>query len=434
MLSTFRNSKIYNFVLKLQTLFMCLFVSTLCLRQDLNHSCLIAALFVSLFLFDLSLLRKNYTNIILMILVYVIALISATYSSDHKEAMFVLEKQMTLIIVPIVLGFSLQITINMFRYIIYCFVVSVFFACTYLLYIFCINYAIIKDILPFQFFLNTQLHHKFSSELNLHATYLSIYVCFAIACALYILFYAKNIYKIASGLFLIVFIVSLALLSSRIIIIPFILIIVFILPFFLKKRILVIYGIILLLVGSAMVYLISNSTAFQERFKTDTLRELNIIPSEDKLFTFESITKSNDATRAERWKCAVELIREKPLIGYGTGDEKKKLEEKYIKYKLTNSSVNNFDSHNQYLAFMIKSGVFGLIAYLILLGLSLFMAIKKRNYFQLCFIVIISITSLTENILESNKGILFFVFFNSFLIYSRFLFPFDGNKIDVKNN
>ncbi len=429
MLAIHKKVKAYSSLQKLQMLFICLFVCTLCLKQDVNHVFLIAALFVSLFLYDTELLKKNAILIASMILVYVMTLVSLTYTSNHKEGMFVLEKQMTLLIVPIIFGFSLKVTITDFKLVIYSFILSVFIACCYLLYLFLTRYMIVKDILPFQFFLNTQLHHQFSSALNLHATYFSIYVCFSIACSSYLLFKARSAYKIVAALFLIVFMISLVLLSSRIILIALFIITVCVLPFFLRKKALIIYGILFLSGCAVLFYAVSNISAFKDRFKTDTLRELNLKRGKDKLFTFENITTTNDATRAERWKCAVELIQEKPVLGYGTGDEKKRLEEKYVKYKLTNSSVNNFDAHNQYLAFMIKSGIFGLLAFLILLGQSFFIAIKTRNYYLLCFIIIISMTALTENVLESNKGILFFAFFNSFLICSRSLFPLSGNEI-----
>lgn len=428
------NHKFSLLLEKVQLMLMCLFVGTLCTEQEINHAFLIATLFVSLFLFDRELLRSRLVLMVLMILVYLTALASATYSSNSRESLFVLEKQMTLFLVPVIFGFSFRATLEKLSILIYAFMISIFLACAYLLLVFYQHYLIIRDILPFQFFLNTKLHHHFSAPLRLHATYLSLYVCFAIACSIYFLFNAKTVHKITVAIFLPVFLVSLALLSSRITFVPFGIIVTFILPFFIKKRALAIYMLLLVTVGSISGYLLAKSPAFKERFKTDTLRELNIAPDKNKIFNFKNITESNDATRAERWKCAVELIQEKPIIGYGTGDEKAQLEKKYIKYKLTNSTVNNFDSHNQYLAYMIKSGIFGLLAYLILLGLSLWIALKKKNYFLLSFITIIVTTSLTENILESNKGILFFAFFNSVLVYSASCFPLRASLLSGRSD
>ena len=235
------------------------------------------------------------------------------------------------------------------------------------------------------------------------------------------LFYEERRYRLFMILFIPIFVLSLILLSSRIIFIPFAIIVFFIIPFFLKRKPFYGYIIVLVAIASLLFYYLSSFTAFRERFKTDTLRELNIKSSAHS-FSFLSITETNDATRAERWKCAVELIREKPLTGYGTGEEKFKLSEMYTKYKLSNSLANNFDAHNQYLGFMIKSGLFGLFAYLLLLIYSLYVSLKKRNYIHICLLLILATTSLTENTLDSNKGIVFFAFFNSLLVFSNISF------------
>lgn len=400
-----------------QTLLFCLFVSTLCLKSTINHSFLIGGLFFSLLLADLDVLKKNLLSIFLLSLIYIVALISTLYSQHRGEALFVLERQMTLLLIPLVLGASVPAGYEKLRLILWSFIVSLFGICVYLLIHFYSGYLVVKGAVPFQEFLNTQLHHNFSSTLQLHATYLSMYVCFAIAVALYMLFYEKKGHRLFMLLFLPAFIMSLILLSSRIVFIPFAMIVFFILPFFLKRKPFYAYIVVLVLIVSVLFYYLSSFTAFRERFKTDTLRELNI-QSNEHSFSFLSITQTNDATRAERWKCAVELIREQPVTGYGTGEEKAKLSEMYTKYHLSNSLVNNFDAHNQYLGFMIRSGIFGLCAYLLLLAYGLYCALKKKNYIHICLLLILAITSLTENALDSNKGIVFFAFFNTLLVFS----------------
>src|SRR6185312_7833653 len=155
---------------------------------------------------------------------------------------------------------------------------------------------------------------------SMHATYLSMYVCFSIAAALYLLFFEKRYYNLLALLLLPVFMASLLLLSSRIVFIPFLVILVFVTPFFIRRMALVAYCVCLLLFVGASAYYLGKSSAFEYRLKTDTLRELNI-KKQSHFMNLDSVN-TNDATRAERWKCALELIRERPLTGYGTGDEK----------------------------------------------------------------------------------------------------------------
>lgn len=410
--------RIFNIVEKLRFIFLLLFVSTLCFSQWLNHSFLIAALFSSLFLIKRERLVRNSLLVLAAALVYLVAIISCVWSSDRSEALFVLEKQMTLLFVPVILGFSKKLTAMHVHIVLWGFMLSVVTACSWLLLHFYSCYQVLKTTVSFQEFVTMQLHHQFSQPLNLHATYLSMYVCMAFSIGIYFLFNGRVLLKFPLTLILLVLFASLALLSSRIVFMPFIFINVFVLPFFISRKFLIAYIAIVFSGFFGLFFLASNFTAFKDRFKTDTLRELNLKEDSGNRLSFQSITKTNDATRAERWKCAFELIQEKPILGYGTGDEKKRLAEKYQKYDLTNSSVNNFDAHNQYLAFMIKSGIPGVVSWLLILAIGLGKAIRSRNYFYLCFLLIVIFTALSENILESNKGVLFFSLFNSLFLFT----------------
>ncbi len=419
MLLLLKDKQVIKRVQTVQTLFMCLFAATLCFKSAYNHAFLIAALVFSALLFDPQLLAKNKWPIAALSLIYLVAVLSGFYSSNRPETLRVLERQMTLGFVPLILGSSLPLSHKQLRLIIWSFTLAIAAVCAYLLFNFYFNYQAVKEIIPFHEFLNTRLHHQFSASLGLHATYLSMYVCFAFAGALFILFHEGTAAKITALVLMPLFLFSLILLSSRIIFIPFAGIVFLVMPFFLRKKQFFFYIVSLLIGLSVLFYYVSTFSAFKERFKNDTLRELNLKQDKKNVLRFESITGSNDATRAERWACALELIKERPWLGYGTGDEKSRLFEKYEKYKLTNSQLNNFDAHNQYFAFMIKSGIPGLAAFLILLLFSGWSAIKKRSFHHLCLLFIIAISALTENVLESNKGILFFAFFNALLVFSE---------------
>lgn len=319
---------------------------------------------------------------------------------------------MTLFLVPFLFGVSMDWSEKQMRNLLSLFSISVTIAVCYLLNEFYREYQVGKGEGSLGDFLSSHLHHAFSEPLRLHATYLSMYVCMAIAISMYRLYLDKTWLRWLSALLLAPLLLSLILLSSRIIFVPFVLILVVVLPFFLRKMALLFHAVVLLVLVIFGIKYVGNFTAIQDRFRTDTLRELNISTDSTRQFRFDTI-QTNDATRAERWNCSIELIRESPWIGYGTGMEKQMLNVKYAKYKLSNSISNNFDAHNQYLAYMIKSGVFGLISFLIVLIFCLYKVIRDRNFYGLSFLLIISITALTEDVLESNKGILFFAFFAS---------------------
>jgi O-antigen ligase len=135
--------------------------------------------------------------------------------------------------------------------------------------------------------------------------------------------------------------------------------------------------------------------------------------------------------RMARWLCAWELIRQSPLVGYGTGVETRLLKEKYQEHHLYDSYDKELNAHNQYLSFWLKTGLLGLLLYLYILGVGCWQAFRRRDPFFMGFIVLVAIVSLSENILDMNKGIFFFGFFFSFLLLRRELPTFApqfGNK------
>lgn len=412
---------------RLQFVGACSFSAALWFRQDVAHLFLILTLCISLLRFQLPLFKKRLTETLVLSQIFLLALVSCFYGSNKEEAFFVLEKQMTLLLLPILFGASIEWSRPSIEKILSIFSFSVTLAVSYLLFVFYKSYQAESETVSLGEFLNSHLHHAFSGPLHLHATYLSMYVCFAIAVCIYRLYKERGWLQWLSCLMLTPLMLSLLLLSSRIVVVPFACILVLVLPFFLRRRALVLHlGLLAVLLFIGLRY-VGNFSAIQDRFRNDTLRELNISSDATIHYHFDTI-HTNDATRAERWQCALELIGEQPVLGYGTGMEKQMLNVKYEKYKLSNSILNGFDAHNQYLAYMIKSGIFGLLSFLLLLVFCFYRAIRTKNFYFISFLLITSITALTENVLESNKGILFFSFFSTVFLFSAFQASPQGSR------
>ncbi|HEX4373246.1 MAG TPA: O-antigen ligase family protein, partial [Puia sp.] len=149
-------------------------------------------------------------------------------------------------------------------------------------------------------------------------------------------------------------------------------------------------------------------------FKNDFLKRRYL----DELKSDLGITFSNEG-RTVRWEAIGELILKKPFIGYGTGSEKQVLKEKYLDKKLYTSYSLEMNTHNQYLGYLLRAGIFGLAVYLFTLGFGYYTAIKYRDLLFLGFMTIVAITSVSENILEVNKGIFFYSFFFSFFVFAN---------------
>ncbi|MFC5047730.1 O-antigen ligase family protein [Aquimarina hainanensis] len=129
-----------------------------------------------------------------------------------------------------------------------------------------------------------------------------------------------------------------------------------------------------------------------------------------------SINSWKKTNRVYIWRSSIDVIKEekKLLLGVGTGDIKKNLKAKYLKNDFKYLATNNTNTHNQYLDYIIRYGIVGLILIIAAFCLYLKKANEKQNYLYMMFLLLICLSMLTENILNRQYGIVFFFFFNSF--------------------
>lgn len=80
--------------------------------------------------------------------------------------------------------------------------------------------------------------------------------------------------------------------------------------------------------------------------------------------------------RIEMAKTSLDLIRERPLIGWGTGSYPKQFCERAITEKMC--AVGGYHPHNQLLSFGVQLGLVGILAYLAFLAT----AIRQARYFD----------------------------------------------------
>jgi O-antigen ligase len=115
------------------------------------------------------------------------------------------------------------------------------------------------------------------------------------------------------------------------------------------------------------------------------------------------------------WQDAIDLIKVKPLLGYGTGSARTVLLEKYKKENHQLFLEKRFNAHNTYLESLLYGGIVLLLAFLaILIGLF-YSAASQRSIVVFYFALIITIISLTETIFLA-QGILFLSFFYCFIL------------------
>lgn len=130
----------------------------------------------------------------------------------------------------------------------------------------------------------------------------------------------------------------------------------------------------------------------------------------------ENPNKANKRTLIN--ECSVALVKKNIVFGYGVGDVQDLLSACYKSKGYTMFYEKNYNSHNNYVHFLLSGGVLLLLSFIVLILYNIFFAIKNRDYLYMSFLIIITIACLTENILSRIHGILFFSLFNS-LMYKR---------------
>jgi ABC-type multidrug transport system fused ATPase/permease subunit len=123
--------------------------------------------------------------------------------------------------------------------------------------------------------------------------------------------------------------------------------------------------------------------------------------------------------RMEFLKTGWNVFLRAPLFGTGTGDLDKEYE---LQYKLDKSILDlnyRYQSHNQYLTFLISFGLFGFFLICVSLILPVIRSKGLKNYTTVVFFVIFFLAMLGEDTLETHTGISFFAYFYSLFIFGN---------------
>ena len=346
-------------------------------------------------------------HVLIIISLYLLNVVAILYSPDKKEGMDLAVRQLGILLFPLLFAVS---HLDFARYRIP--LLKVFgFSCTItVLYLYFDALHIMFNFhMPVSsLFTVNFMNHNFSLPIGIHATYLSIYIVFSIVPFLFLLLTGQIVkyrwlYIIAS----VILFAGLLQLSSRAVFVAFLVIINITFPFFLfkgKKRLQLLIA--TSLISAAVLLMIYNVDSFKTRYvselKTDLTDRVKII--------------ENTEPRLARWGVIMELIKQSPVIGHGSGSEARLLKEKYFEKGLYISYLNEFNTHNQYLDILLKTGIIGLLLFGYILFFGYVSAIRNKDFILLSFMIIVTMVSLSENLLDLNKGIFFYGFFFSILL------------------
>lgn len=119
--------------------------------------------------------------------------------------------------------------------------------------------------------------------------------------------------------------------------------------------------------------------------------------------------------RMAKWETHLGIFKDHWLAGTSFGDIQYIRKERYEAKGYKDLAHYNYNAHNQYLEVL---ATYGIIGGLIFLGILLFPLLRRNKHELLIpFLLIVSVTFLTESILVRQQGILFFMFF--YVLYTH---------------
>ena len=250
-------------------------------------------------------------------------------------------------------------------------------------------------------------NHNFSAPIDMHATFFSLQIGVALVYVLSNLINRK-LNRVWNIICLLILSAGLVQLCSKSVFLALLLIINLAVPYFLlQKNYRLRFWVFSASVSAALLIIILSVNVLRTRYITDLRIDLS---SSSKGSLLDS--------RAARWQVVTDVIKRAPFVGHGAGTETALLHEEFFKKKYYNSFLNNLNAHNQYLSFLFKTGTWGLLVYLATLLFGFFSAVKRKDLLLFTFMVLVGIVSLSENLLDVDKGVFFYAFFFSLFLFS----------------
>jgi len=137
-------------------------------------------------------------------------------------------------------------------------------------------------------------------------------------------------------------------------------------------------------------------------------------------YNYKRTGNSNDNSlflRFEFWKTALQIIASNPFIGVGTGDVNIAFENQYEMMDSHLEQRWRVRSHNQFLSFGVAFGIPGMILFIIALVFPFFARKKYNSFYFTTILIVLLLSMMTEDTIETQVGASLFAFFYCFFLY-----------------
>ena len=335
--------------------------------------------------------------------IYILILLTLFFSKDLNQGLMSIQTMLSLLIFP--LYFSLITkeeykTLNLNLYV-WVYLVSIFiFHFTIFFWFFITKFSFNDTLIHFQEIVTIHI-----GKLNTHPIYISMHCSVAL---LFSFFINRN--KMSNLKRVVLFFLQ----SSMVLFLvlhakkgPILAFIFTILVYLLisNKKTLKVYGPIII----GVIVLFISIPKVKNRFL--------------EIFTIQKLTESNQNStniRVAIYENSINLIKQSPLFGYGIGDYNTELRKSFIVNNQTFLLDKEYNTHNQFLSFMMIGGPLILFGYFYFFIKNVRLSYLRGNKIFILVLIFYSTVMLTENILERENGVIFFSFFISLFGFNNY--------------
>ncbi|NNF21479.1 MAG: O-antigen ligase family protein [Saprospiraceae bacterium] len=267
---------------------------------------------------------------------------------------------------------------------------------------------------------NNFRYHRLGSFIGIHAVFFSSYILFAY-CILLIQYFLRNAnmglkYHIMYLVGLMFLAVMIFLLQSIVISASFVLLTFLILLYFAYLRTKRVKTLTISLMTIILIGTIFSINIYNKLDSKDNPFYYDMSLRPDRIDRDESNWNPMNI-RLAIWENSLEVIGDHWLLGVGPANMTEVLDSYYGKNNFVFGSLDHLNSHNQFLHSFIVLGICGFVVLLLLVFSLTRDSIKRKDLVMASLLTIFVLFSLTASTLSVNKGIMFFSFFFSLLIY-----------------
>ena len=352
--------------------------------------------------------KKNVWIKLTTILLWLIPFFNLLFLNSVETYWNELEVKLSLIFIPIIVLIAVDLKIEIFNAFLKVFILGGIVAVTICFIISIYNFYFLDNIMAFTYQNLSYFHHP---------SYLAMYLNFIVG----ILYYHSinpiksfNINRPLTYILILLFTFFIILLSSRTGWISNILITTLFVIFSIKRKSFnkINFGFLLAII---LIFTTIIKRVPDVESRANSLINYishNIFETDKKTSSF-----SSSATRTIAWKCSLELISEKIIFGYGEGLSGVELNKLYKNKDYKQLENKNLNSHNQFLQCFLDHGLIGGCIIIFFTIIMLFKSLKTKDYLYSLFLILITINFLTESMLETQSGVVFFAVFNTLFFF-----------------